>query len=880
VPLLLWVLIVVQDAVGNAPVIGNNLERGNHLNRNRNIFEYSLWLFALLPSILTVSDLVWNLKLYFTGIDPVTYRGGFIHLSSMVQGLLAPIVIWVNIGIASFSVIIFLIFNLVSKRLSETSVYRRFAGAWLVICLVSGVLISVGFLTGNLPLSIVIAGAIIAVPSGLINLGSFGFLKPEQSGSLQLRIITMVFVVVTPFIIGVYLFLAGRFSQVIEEEAYDQLSFIGSQYAQKIDLWFSDNLQLLQYTGAQFSTQSENADSTNSLLNVTIGLHPYIQYLAITDSGGRTIAQSGTGPSLYYGDQLWFQQIVLENEPAIITMPNSETGEPMLLIGYPMANVSTENGVILFTSNLQVVSNFLLDLNHEHTVVITVINESGQLITQILPDQQIFAWEESLTTPVLALQQERTGLMSYPGDDGALWHASLHKLSNGWGVIVQQSNRDLFGDLANIRAVSTSIVGVGVFFVFTFLLIMIQRPFQSIRSLINAGERFSRGDFSSRVVVSGNDEFSFLGIALNKMADQLKTFVTDLEQMVQERTKQLERKTKQLQAAAQVARNATAIRDDQELLNEAVNLISEMFGYYHVGIFILDEIGEYAILQAASSDGGQNMLRRGHKLRVGQSGIVGYVAGAGRARVAFDTGNDVVFLNNPDLPRTRSEISLPLKVSGKVIGVLDAQSMQPASFPKDDQEILQILADQIAIAIDSARSLQESRRAYQELNNLYGKQTLLTWQKRLQARSIAYRYDRMRVEPVEAAYHRIGIASGTLGHQMEVPISIRSQSLGSFILRREPDQPEWTEEDLTLAIDAVAQILPALENAQLLEEIDQKATLERLVSQISANIQRSLDLDDVMRTSVQELGQAIGVSRIRFRLSEDAAKFDLPDEEV
>ncbi|MCS7179653.1 MAG: hypothetical protein N0A03_10390, partial [Anaerolineae bacterium] len=116
-----------------------------------------------------------------------------------------------------------------------------------------------------------------------------------------------------------------------------------------------------------------------------------------------------------------------------------------------------------------------------------------------------------------------------------------------------------------------------------------------------------------------------------------------LEQRVLERTADLARRTAQLEAAAYVARRAAEIRDVETLLNETVRLISERFGFYHAGIFLLDERGEYAVLQAASSEGGQRMLARGHRLAVGKVGIVGYVAGTGKPRIALDVGKDAVF---------------------------------------------------------------------------------------------------------------------------------------------------------------------------------------------------------------------------------------------
>ncbi len=121
----------------------------------------------------------------------------------------------------------------------------------------------------------------------------------------------------------------------------------------------------------------------------------------------------------------------------------------------------------------------------------------------------------------------------------------------------------------------------------------------------------------------------------------------------------LQRRAIQLQTAAEVSRDASAVRDLPELLNRIVTLIRDRFGFYHAGIFLLDDAQEYAVLQAASSEGGRRMLARGHRLTVGETGIVGYVTGTGEARIALDVGEDAAFFDNPDLPATRSEMALP-----------------------------------------------------------------------------------------------------------------------------------------------------------------------------------------------------------------------------
>ncbi|MBK7453314.1 MAG: GAF domain-containing protein [Anaerolineales bacterium] len=193
---------------------------------------------------------------------------------------------------------------------------------------------------------------------------------------------------------------------------------------------------------------------------------------------------------------------------------------------------------------------------------------------------------------------------------------------------------------------------------------------------------------------------------------ELQEIKTNLEKRVEERTRelsdanqQIESRALRLQTISELSRDISAAIDKRpkELLTLIADSISEKLGFYHVGIFLLDENREYAHLRAAntSSLGGQKMLERRHQLKLGGTGIVGYVSQSGRPRIALDTGSDAVFFNNPNLPETKSEMALPLKYGVNVIGVLDMQSTLSSAFSEDDANLLSTLANQIAILIDN-----------------------------------------------------------------------------------------------------------------------------------------------------------------------------------
>ena len=200
-----------------------------------------------------------------------------------------------------------------------------------------------------------------------------------------------------------------------------------------------------------------------------------------------------------------------------------------------------------------------------------------------------------------------------------------------------------------------------------------------------------------------------------RLYQELQRRAEELEERVTERTRDLERRTVQLRVAATVARDATTAESLEELLERAVYLVRDRFGFYHAGIFLLDGRGEYAVLRAATGEPGRKMLEKGHKLKVGKVGIVGYVAGTGKPRIALDVGTDAVHFKNPLLPYTRSEMALPLKVGDRIIGVLDVQSTEEAAFDEEDVAVLQTMADQLAVAIERLERTAEIRAEHARL---------------------------------------------------------------------------------------------------------------------------------------------------------------------
>ena len=175
-------------------------------------------------------------------------------------------------------------------------------------------------------------------------------------------------------------------------------------------------------------------------------------------------------------------------------------------------------------------------------------------------------------------------------------------------------------------------------------------------------------------------------------------------------TNDIQRHATLLKAAARAAKNITTILDPYELFQRTVDIICDEFGFYYAGVFLLDDKKQYAVLRAGRGEAGKAMITEGHKLAIGGNSMIGASIANRQGRIALDVGHEAVFFENRHLPKTRSEMALPLIVGEDVIGALTVQSTEEAAFHDEDIAALQTMADQLAVAIQNANLHRQAER--------------------------------------------------------------------------------------------------------------------------------------------------------------------------
>lgn len=452
-------------------------------------------------------------------------------------------------------------------------------------------------------------------------------------------------------------------------------------------------------------------------------------------------------------------------------------------------------------------------------------------------------------------------------------------------LIAEVEQQEVTQKTINISMINAIIGIFTLLLAFAIVLITSRSISHPIVDMVQQATNLANGELTSRMQVDRQDEIGTLASSFNSMAGELQSMVKTLEQKVEDRTQDLQKKANYLRVAAEVARDATTSQNLDDLLNRAAQLVLDRFGFYHTGIFLLDERQEYAILRASPTEAGREMLSRNHRLKVGQVGIVGNVAASGVSRIAGDIGMDSTYFNNPLLPNTRSEIALPLKAGETLIGVFDVQSEKPEAFSQDDISILQIMADQLALAIQRVRLTNEQQDNLHQLATAYQNFTLSSWNAftRDTDSKQGYAYDGMHVTqldnyPLES---RDALAKGhTLvlpslnkkdpnSSALAVPLKLRDQVIG--ILTIQFNTESITSDTINLVEETAGRLAIALENARLYTETQKIAERERAISEVSNRLTASVNIENILRATVQEIGRMLPGAEVIVKLEQNPA---------
>ncbi|MBN2502216.1 MAG: GAF domain-containing protein [Anaerolineales bacterium] len=605
-------------------------------------------------------------------------------------------------------------------------------------------------------------------------------------------------------------------------------------------------------------------------------------------------------------------QVTPDGESAIIhfTSPVTRIADTslsaygILMISYDASVlqnlISNSNGLVGEDSFAVLFDEYFIHLAHgtsPDTFLQTVTPLDQELLTTLqaqgrlpnLPEDKIFLDLTDLGHHLESVSESNNEAVYFTSEDIAtgdrLNQIVVVPLPNAlkpWSLAFFQP-RDTFLQPAVLQTRNTILISIAIASAVVALsLAFAQYLSRPIISLTQTAEEVAQGNFTARATVVAKDEIGVLAETFNTMTSQLNELITGLEQQVAERTGTLEQRAQQVQAAAEVARDATSETELDELLYQSVNLLADRFDFYHVGIYLVDVHNKHAVLMAASGHLGQLLLQNENTIRIGSNNPVGYATVTGEAYIATLGGSDLEIYRHMMLPDTRSQMSIPLQVGTQIVGALDIQSQADNAFDDNDVAILRTMADQLAVAIQKTELRKEVENTLHELESAYGEFTREAWRGFTMdaSRPMGYRYRHLRVQPVRDQSQETTEAWQTgqtiiMPHKNEngdedelsslaVPIKIRGEVIGVLNMNFETARPSEIPQQM---IEEIASRLSlVLENARLVEAAQKRVQMERLSAEIIGRIRENLEMDAVLKTALQEIGETFELNDIEVRI--------------
>jgi len=404
---------------------------------------------------------------------------------------------------------------------------------------------------------------------------------------------------------------------------------------------------------------------------------------------------------------------------------------------------------------------------------------------------------------------------------------------------------------------------------------------EPLANLQRAMQSMGAGAFDAPVLAAERgDEIGDVARAFVDMRQQTQNLIEDLERRVARRTRDMEMTT-------EISRSAVTERDLQVLMDDVVKRIVSRFGnIYHAQIFLVDSDQRFAVLRASTGSVGRELLSRGHRLSVGSISVIGQVTAQGEGIIARDTAASQVHRANEFLPDTRAELAIPLRLGDEVIGALDVQSRESATFDDEQIGVLRAMADQLAIAIENTRLYEESVQRLRRIQERNRTDTRRVWQE--------YMYDNRKMQLVqqagtptdadltalrqralEAERAVVGDETARQTIPIAVPLRLRGEVIGAIAW--ELPTKEYDSNKVQLAQELAERLALSLDNTRLFEQSQRATERERLVNEISAKLTASTDVNRILQTAVREVGQALRSPQVSIRLSRNTADDNNPN---
>lgn len=701
--------------------------------------------------------------------------------------------------------------------------------------------------------------------------------SPRFSIANQLRYGFVIFVVVSLSLTGgllIYLSFQAQLRQLVLAQRES-----GRAAAGEINAYLDDLQRKLGYLARVQGLTDLPPDIQHNLLAGLIRHNTAYEAVAILDQAGQVVTAVSLAEAPIFQGNLagtpFFNRTFKQHEDFVGPVEREvAAGQPFVTLAVPIRDHQDEvAGVLVARIKLSFLWFIVSQVEVGQTGYSYVVDNRQVVIARKGSTPETFTFQDISDQPFFqALLSGAAGdLITYQGLNGAPVLGAIAPIrSVRWNVVVELPTAEAYRPLRTLLLAMGAALSLILLLAVGASVLLGRQIVRPLQRLTQASARLSTGDIDVQVrETNAPYEIGLLAAAFNHMAAQIRRLVGRLED-----------RSRRLEIVAALSERLTAILNLETLLPEVVNQVKTQFGYYHAHIYLLDDPPEHLVLAAGAGQAGATMKANGHRLplTLATNPIVQAVR-TGRLTRADNVREAEDWAPNPLLPDVWAEMAVPINLEGQVVGVLAVQEDEIAALDESDAHLLRSLANQVAVAMRNARLFAQAEAALAEAQLAQERYIAQSWDKARLATGGHHLYTRTGAAPLDQARRQIlaqaqqqalarprpalitlttphpDPAAGTPPAQALVaPINLRETTIGTLQLHAGQRQP-WTEDDLAFIETILDQLAQTAETLRLFEATRQHAGREQTIRQITEKMQAALNLEDLVKTTAEELGQ-------------------------